>query len=300
DCMAEEFETIVTRCDEPIADPSAMAQLMLYKAARDHGLKVLLSGIGGDEVFFGYDTWNGIGESIQVQGFLQPDWPNRLPGYGRAAWLLRAIARPEFAICADEDARLVAEYVQGMSPGVDAVYSFLFGSYLVHNGLLLSDKLSMAASVELRVPLVDHVLIESVLALPLQARYSEGTTKPLLRQIAPENIPSNILTGPKRCFATPSSLLRTLVKTNSEAICEGRLASTWLDRDRLRSLTARLPLIDSYYGRVSNALAWRAWAQLSDHQRLALPFASSIAAEFLFRVLCVERWWSNISRPHWL
>jgi asparagine synthase (glutamine-hydrolysing) len=76
-------------------------------------------------------------------------------------------------------------------------------TYLADDLLLLLDKTSMAASVEGRVPMLDHHLVELALAVPPEIRAPQGQAKGLLREIAGDFLPPPVVEAPKQGFASP-------------------------------------------------------------------------------------------------
>ena len=81
-----------------------------------------------------------------------------------------------------------------------------FQTYLPSNQLHYADRMSMAASIESRVPFLDHVLVEYVATLPSRWKLSGLTTKRLLRAAARDLLPSSILDRPKMGFPVPLSV----------------------------------------------------------------------------------------------
>ena len=215
------FEEIVSRCDEPAADIAAIAQWALYRECRAAGFTVVLSGLGGDELFFGYPLWNQIGERMAARG----EGGTRGHGIVRGnVSALRWMGSDELRAAAASGEQRVGAF-QAMAPaGPDAVYSFLLRSYLVNNGLQLADKLGMASSVEVRVPFLDHVFVEQVLGLPLERRFRTGQPKQLLKRMLAPLLGPAILGRPKQGFEPPSAFVRTIIRVNAERV----LDSPWL------------------------------------------------------------------------
>jgi len=227
------LDEIVERCDEPAADIASVAQWALYRECRAAGFKVVLSGIGGDELFFGYPIWNTIGERMSAGA---PG--DGTSGHGAVANNTRALewmgteALRSAAVSGEERVRAH----QAAAPrGPDAVYSFLLRSYLVNNGLQLADKLGMANSVEVRVPFLDHVFAEQVIGLPLQRRFRSGVAKPLLKQMLTPLLGPGILDRPKRGFTPPRDFVRTIIEANAERLLGNRWLSEIVRMDRLAS-----------------------------------------------------------------
>lgn len=233
----DNFDQLVNFCDEPVGDVAAIPQWSLYQQARELGYKVLLSGIGGDEVFFGYPTWNAVGEHSRRLapgdfknwiGFDQDEWQARLKSY------LHQISGPvllEAEKYADEPLRRLRDQAP---QGPDAMAAILFGSYLVHNGCQLADKLGMGCSVEVRVPFLDHMLVQAIFDLPLARRFDKDVSKVLLKRLLRQLVPDEVLDAPKRGFTPPITYNDFLVMKRLDVVRDGILAQTgWIDRQKL-------------------------------------------------------------------
>ncbi len=94
---------------------------------------------------------------------------------------------------------------RGCPRGVDAALYFDYHTYLPDDILALSDRLSMAHSLEIRVPFVDHALIGGVFPLPTHAKVSGGAPKRLLRHALEARLPAAHMHAPKRGFVGPTS-----------------------------------------------------------------------------------------------
>lgn len=301
--FSTKFNMLINCCDEPVADPSAAAQWALYEAARDKGIKVLLSGIGGDELFFGYDGWNKVGmrwaRKMPNEAAGKKTLMEQIPPYYFSGWLLRKLALPSFFEYGASSDKPLYDLQKQVPPGPDAVYAILFGTYLLNNGLILADKLGMGCSVEVRVPFVDHVLIESILALPLSRHFAVGETKVLLRRLLAEVLPLPVLQRPKKGFSVPTNYLKYLVARDRSTICNGLLSSAWLNRDLLVSLfpkeiKQKNAVNDTYHSILRRAFkAFHA----AGFDRIAFRFSPYAATEFLYRILFFELWWQSITRP---
>jgi asparagine synthase (glutamine-hydrolysing) len=227
---------VVESLDQPIADAASVPMLLLSQlAARD--VKMVLSGEGGDELFAGYARY--VGE--QGAPFLRP-LPAALRARALGAAARRA-RNPRHRIAlhalseADECERIVAWFplfddpakrrllrpeVAAELPGDEAQEGLVaaFGRrrppdplsrMLYHDttlwlpDLLLArgDKMSMAASLELRVPLLDHQVVEFAAGLPSRLKVRRLARKVLLRQVARDLLPAQILARPKEGFPLP-------------------------------------------------------------------------------------------------
>ncbi|WP_395309805.1 asparagine synthase (glutamine-hydrolyzing) [Mycobacterium sp. AMU20-3851] len=218
--------TAVWHRDEPLAEPSEIPLLALSRMAREH-VTVVLSGEGGDELFGGYPKYrvdallDSAGQPARALLGERPlhalaDW-HRLPRRVRMA--IRALATDTPAerwpawFGADRLAGLSSDGVRPLDPvladldaGLDPLDRMLaldVESYLVDNLLVRGDKMTMAASIEGRMPLLDHDLAEYVARLPVRHKVSPFQTKIVIRQIAQRRLPAMLLSRKKVGFAVP-------------------------------------------------------------------------------------------------
>jgi len=303
------FEEMSSRVDEPAADASSVIQWLLYRHARKQGCRVVYTGIGGDEVFLGYPTWNRVSEILEASSSL----PRGLQQIGP---VLRAMIFAHLPpLCEDEGlmgvqpanlarARILSRLMDRRLRGLDHVtmwaglhdtYRTLRRTFLVHNGLLLADKLGMAASVEVRVPLVDHVVLEAMLALPLSLqRPQRGFAKPVLRAALERAGVSAWTTRMKKGFEIPPALVTQMVRAHFDEIRESSTARAIFSPARWQELTEAFSAPGQDVRQPSlgrDRLHRRAWI-LSLASR---PDAWSLST-FFFSILCLDRcrkYWSS-------
>lgn len=228
--------------DEPLADPVCVPFYYLSQLARDGGVVVCQVGEGADELFWGYPRWKVMRRlqnlaSLPVpRAVRQLAW-RALEAGGRGDWLgsefLRRSARglPLFWGGSDQMSeagkwRLLAPPLRKRLSGLsswDAVQPIWqrfqdnaweqgplqWMSYMDLNlrlpDLLLMrvDKMSMAWSLECRVPFLDHKLVELVLGLPEELKTKNGRLKNLLKEAVKGIIPDQVINRPKRGFWVP-------------------------------------------------------------------------------------------------
>lgn len=215
--------------DEPFADPSQLPTLLVCEMARQH-VTVALSGDGGDELFFGYRryadalrTWRHIGNwSAGSRHALSTGLRAGSGIGGDLGFRLRRLGQRIDAV--DFDAYYTnllslsplptttgwPKYLPGkpfFPPGFTALGSRMmladqFG-YLPENILVKTDRASMAASLELRVPLIDHRVVEFAWKLPEQYRWDGANGKLLLRRLLYRLLPRELVDRPKQGFEIP-------------------------------------------------------------------------------------------------
>lgn len=233
------IEKLVYHFDEPFADSSAIPTFMVSKLARQH-VTVALSGDGGDELFAGYTRYkidrerNGFANlpGFVRRGMMLP-LSERLPHGARGRNFLRnvaldpldryvdslslftALGRKELctaefrrSINADENdyvSNLMHAYARRVTSG-DAVDELLYldsKTYLVGDILTKVDRMTMANSLEARVPLLDHKLIDFVTRLSSELKLKDGVTKYILKKAVEPFVPHEILHRQKQGFGVP-------------------------------------------------------------------------------------------------
>jgi asparagine synthase (glutamine-hydrolysing) len=247
--------------DEPIAEPSEVPLFLLAEQAARH-VKVVLSGDGGDELFGGYPKYRAERLLSLLTGL--PAFACRLgvaalrarPSHrrlGRAAETLRirnqlvrwaswfrtfdpselhTLLHPTLAQSATVDA-LVEPLRARLAPyaHLDAGRRMLLGdllTYLPDNMLLRSDKVLMGASLEGRMPLLDHRIVERAVATPAARRSSIRLPKALLRHATADLVPGEVAAAPKRGFTVP--VARFLLQDDSQPLQRLVLSDRALDR----------------------------------------------------------------------
>ncbi len=223
--------------DEPLAFPSSVPLNFVSRLARDH-VKVVLTGEGADELFLGYNryrvaAWNeSLGRPYwglvpralrrRVAGWVGA-LPRRLRRYGERSFLAlepgpRSLFYENFAVFSDEwlsrvvaDEALLARdpYAVGLAcyeetgmSSLDRMSRADLQTYLVRL-LMKQDQMSMAASIESRVPYLDHSLVEHVVGLPGELKLRGLTTKAVLREAVKTLVPREILERRKMGFPVP-------------------------------------------------------------------------------------------------
>ncbi len=216
--------------DQPLADPSCVALYFVSKLAAEK-VKVVLSGEGADELFGGYRIYH---EPTSLRGY------QRLPRFLRKAaaavvgaipfdfkgksFLIRGsktieerfignanmFTQKEKAkllrdIPATDPTALTKEYYDRCR-GLDDVTRMQYldiNRWMVGDILLKADRMSMAHSLELRVPFLDKEVFEVASRIPVKHRVAAGTTKYAMRLAAERHVPESAATKPKLGFPVP-------------------------------------------------------------------------------------------------
>jgi asparagine synthase (glutamine-hydrolysing) len=237
--MLASCDHAVDALDQPSID--GFNTFHISRAVKEAGITVALSGLGGDEAFCGYKhfrtlSWmerfhkhsahapyalrragtSLLGQihnsgSAKLRAFLLNDY-----GFTHPYFLTRSLFLPEqIASLFEREAILSIEYgpwavrlreivrrAQGLDP-INRVSYFELKTYIANTLLRDADVMGMAHSVEIREPLLDHLLLEAVMRVPGPAKLSHNVPKPLLVRSLPALLPTGVTTGPKRGFTLP-------------------------------------------------------------------------------------------------
>ncbi|MBI4577740.1 MAG: asparagine synthase (glutamine-hydrolyzing) [Planctomycetes bacterium] len=234
----ELFEDLVRQLDEPFADSSALPTYRVSRMAR-RSVTVALSGDGGDEAFGGYVRYARMAQTrfldtlsprlrraaLAPLGAVVPEWLHGAGWISRATWgpaaryhSLCGVFRPEEfpALLEPELARRLAAYhplaaFEAALGGSDRDGTDLVGrlqgldlvTYLPGDILTKVDRTSMAVSLEVRSPFLDHEVLEFAARLPLSLRLGRRGAKHLLRRAAEAWLPPEIVRRRKQGFGVP-------------------------------------------------------------------------------------------------
>jgi asparagine synthase (glutamine-hydrolysing) len=232
---AELLADVARACDEPLGDSSALPTYLVSRLAAGH-VKVVLSGEGGDELFGGYETYAAGLLADRVRWALpllrwtadrlpssdrrvSPDYRLKrfvagahLPPLERQHAFKEIFGPAERAALldgrggADPLARHRGRWAETLGAETLArLQDVDLGTYLVDDLLVKTDRMSMAHSLEARVPFLDERVAELALALPRDLRVRGLAKKRLLRQAVAPLVPVEVARGPKRGFSIPAA-----------------------------------------------------------------------------------------------
>lgn len=236
--VASLLPKLIWHLEEPISDSAIMTTYLVSELAAE-SVKVILSGVGGDELFAGYNRY--LGDHYHRKYRRIPRWcrqgvlpaiarvlpsgrQNRLMDLSRYAkrfidagemnWRERyrfylAIASDEVVsdlLSGDVDepggfSRIAADEVSGDE--LLRLFRIDWQTQLSENLLLLTDKMSMAVSLECRVPFLDHRLVELASRIPARHKLPDGRLKGLLKDSLVGVLPDSIINRRKRGFGAP-------------------------------------------------------------------------------------------------
>jgi len=278
--VADLLPRMVYALDEPIGDAAAINAYLICRAAREAGVKVLLSGMGADELFGGYRKHYAALLAARYRrlpgvlrhGIVAPA-VDRLPvagqrrGYRAARWAKRFVS---FADLPEEAAfrrsythydvgelqqlldpelwpavdQLVTEHaaVYNEGPAADQVNRMCYTDtrmFLTGLNLAYTDRASMAASTEVRVPYVDKEVAAAAFAIPGSAKIVGRERKAILKQAAEAWLPREIVYRPKGLFSAPlrAWIRRDLTDMVEDLVAGGTLVTSGLvDKQMVRTM----------------------------------------------------------------
>jgi asparagine synthase (glutamine-hydrolysing) len=288
DAFVEQFARMQWHQEEPIASTSPFAQYCVMRLARERGTTVLLDGQGADEAMAGYDQAHGIvwahwlsrgrldrlGVELAAYAKRYHEEPWR-PALFATYYLLPQAARDRIAaryygsnavMAGELRDRFAPAPVESIEPVVDRQRNQLVRWQLVTQlpeFLRYADRNSMAFSREVRLPFLDHRLVEYCFALPAGLLLNGATTKVVLREAMRGIVPDVILERKdKLAYSPPQArwLRGPLKRWMDGLIADAGRRRDVFDRDGLRGLG------DHLRSERSMALAWRvasteAWFQ---------------------------------------
>jgi len=255
--------------DEPVADPSAIAIHFLARMAREY-VTVVLSGEGADELFGGYNIYrepSALGVFRYVPAFLKPllrsiahilpegikgrgfilrgtePLENRFfgnakifsaeekrlisnldPGFIRQFGDTRSVTRPFYDHCTGWDDETRMQYID-------------INTWLPGNILMKADKMTMANSLELRVPFLDIEVLKVIARIPTRYKITHHTTKYILRQAFRDMIPEQVISKKKLGFPVP---IRIWLKDQFHSWAQDKIKNNdmdaWINRDYMLKL----------------------------------------------------------------
>lgn len=283
------FGDLVSGFGEPLADPAALPNLLLARRARED-VKVVLTGVGADELFAGYRYHDLLDRHRRLVRWLPDVAHTTARQLQDTAPIGRKYLRHLGALSSDERAYIywrtrwdtpAEEYLTsdvsmerladtvgeafGDAPETDTcgrLMAYDVRHYLTDDLLYLLDHMTMAASLEGRVPFLDHELVEYAMSIPSSEKRA-AANKPVLRRAVSDLLPERTLQREKQPFAVP---VDTWLDSDHSAV------TGWLDAD----LLSATPYVDA-------DAVQRAWTA---HRRDEASNRS-----LLWRTLCYTAWY---------
>lgn len=276
-CFSREFARFVWHLEEPLAHPVMMTTFLLSSFVSEK-LKVILIGEGSDELFAGYPQYRlfmpplsaiPMTRGMTKQAFLAI--ANLMPPPRH----LRKMLRPEML---DEVALQTADHRYDhyfhSADRANGALQLEIKHELVHNQLARVDKLTMAHSIEARVPFLDSEFAALAMSSPFSAKVKGGIQKALLRDAFAGQLPDKVIRRPKTGNQGTQALLPTLMATIRSGPLAELISHKSIERRGWFDPTA----VHSYLGAADNGL-------LAYH-----PVESRRRAKFALALAVLEQW----------
>ena len=292
--LVEELDYLTRNLEEPFGDSSMLPMYCVSRLARQH-VTVALSGDGGDELFAGYDRYRihktfRLSEKIpkwmgeRFRKHIYPQLPHgtygrqflynfSLPSFERYLHTVSApltlggetnLLSADFRHSIDPDWDPLSIFREHLSnaPADDALSRLLYldmKTYLPGDILTKVDRMSMLTSLEVRVPILDHVFVEWVTGLSIRRKWHGKTQKYILKKLAERlGVPHEVIYRPKQGFAVP--LVHWIRKDLKEEFVRILLEPRTLQRGYFDRRAIQLLLDEHFRGRRN--LTGRLWRLL--------------------------------------
>jgi asparagine synthase (glutamine-hydrolysing) len=277
--MASDLESMVAQLDEPLADPACLNVLYISQLARQKGIKILLSGAGGDDLFTGYRRHRAV-MAEPLWGWLPLGVRRKLSTLDRGLDLRNPLQRrlvKMFSVAAHQGIERTPEYfrwtqenlllnlytaetrkILGSELAVTPMVEFLQQLnnkatsldrmlvleqrfFLTDHNLNYTDKMSMAAGVEVRVPFLDIDLVNFAARIPNGLKQHGRHGKWILKKAMEPYLPHEVIYRPKSGFGAP---LRQWMRHDLQDLIGDLLSKESLNRRGLFEPIAIQRLID--------------------------------------------------------
>jgi asparagine synthase (glutamine-hydrolysing) len=285
--VADLMPALLEKLDEPLTDTSFLVTYLVSQLAHEH-VKVALSGVGGDELLGGYrryfapalsrmTSWmpcrwrrtlgNKLGNGLSAdRGTFWGNMGRYTKAWGRTIHLpldqqylglVSVLSLEQVATLVkhqdflNDPAQIVVQFYNQPQTG-DPLNRLLYvdaKTALSESLLLLTDKMGMATSLEVRVPFLDNRLVDFVCRLPAQYRMRGFNLKRLLKASLKGIVPDLVLTRSKRGFGTP---MGTWLRGDLRPMVEDLLAKERLEADGLFNVNFVNSLLDAHYAGVED------------------------------------------------
>jgi asparagine synthase (glutamine-hydrolysing) len=286
--VADLFDTLIFHLDDPIGDFSVFPTYLISRMAREK-VTVALSGDGGDELFGGYETyiaqryahWYQYLPNFMTRGMLpalagrkrptskKKGTTNKLKRFIEGAALPASLKHARWRIFASDELKeqlftpnAAAELITPTGQHIDDLYTSAATlpelnrslyvdtqSYLADNCLVKVDRMSMANSLEVRVPLLNKELVTMAFDVPPNLKIRGNETKWLLKRIASRQLPRECVYRPKEGFSIP---MKHWLGTHFRPILEEYLSPSRLQGDGIFELPVIARLKEEHFAGSAN------------------------------------------------
>ncbi|MGA2408207.1 MAG: asparagine synthase (glutamine-hydrolyzing) [Bacteroidales bacterium] len=280
--ILKDFPEMVRMLDEPIGDPAAINTYLICKAAREKGVKVLLSGMGADEIFFGYRRQKAtlltlkfnklpklikyfvvrfvgiLPVKINKKGFRFGRWAKRFISFTSMP-IDQAYMRSYSYYDTNQLKELLKtdywQAIDSINNEHNAIFNSKFKDDIVNRicytdinmfmlglNLTYTDRASMAASVEVRVPFIDKLVIIKAMQTPGNLKIKNGTSKYILKKAAKNFLPKKVIYRPKASFGAP---IRSWISNDLKGMVDELLSEENINRRGFLNYSVVKRMIDN-------------------------------------------------------
>lgn len=237
--IVSHFDEVIWHLDEPQSDPAPFNVLKIAEAARKDGIKVLIGGTAGDDIFSGYRRHQALlidryfdFAPIALRSIIK----RAVHNINSKSALVRRLKKLTKSMDKDKDHRLIGyfewqqfefiqslfieelrkelspenkyfkkllEDVKNLDSDLNKILYLEVYTFLVDHNLNYTDKVGMAHSVEIRVPYLDLELVEFSTTIPPKFKMNGNLTKFILRKVAEKYLPHDVIYRPKSGFGLP-------------------------------------------------------------------------------------------------
>jgi asparagine synthase (glutamine-hydrolysing) len=264
--LVSNFDNIIWYMDEPQSDPAPFNAFEIAKAARQDGIKVLIGGTAGDDIFSGYRRHQALildqyFEHIPVS--IRKSIKNLIKNISSKKPLVRRLKKLTKTIDKSKDERLVGYFewqdfefvrsifkkelqknltednlyfltlldeVKHVKDDLNKLLYLEIYTFLVDHNLNYTDKAGMANSVEIRVPYLDIELVEFTTTIPVKYKMNGSQTKFILRKVAERYLPKEVIYRSKTGFGVP---LEYWVRNEMDGFIESKLNPTEINKSKI-------------------------------------------------------------------
>ncbi len=254
--LLESLPSAIAAMDQPTVD--GINTYLISRCASQSGLKVALSGVGGDELFAGYESFAAVPKISRIQKILstfpipcvnafaklfdlpmlRSDKSTKLSHlirgrYVSAYYLVRALFCQDQINDLAKDKSVFSEFLKNFVKEaentskrlvniseIDQVSYLELTHYMTNMLLRDTDFMGMAHGLEIRAPLLDHKLVELMFQVPSELKFQPSKQKPLLLEALPEKLPDEAVFRKKMGFTIP---MQVWMKTELRKEVEGTL-----------------------------------------------------------------------------
>jgi len=263
--IVKDFDKMIWHLDEPQSDAAPLNVLNIATLARKKGIKVLLGGAGGDDIFSGYRRHQALRYEKNIQNIplairkifqsLDKMIPSNKPFFRRVKKILSSIDKSPVERQAAYFGWLPTEVVKSLfaqewrskleqydpynyfyelekhlpvkSHELTRMLYWEVKTFLVDHNLNYTDKMAMAVGVEVRVPFLDLELVEFSKSIPPELKMKGKETKYILKRVAERYLPMDVIYRPKTGFGAP---VRKWITNDLKPMIEERLSDECLEK----------------------------------------------------------------------